>query len=180
MFDIDLRSVTIDDASNIFILIDKNRNILRQWLTFIDDSINVDFTTEYIGRTSLYNPNGDIVYVIEYNHNIVGLIGFEAINNYRKKAELGYWLCPEYQGMGIMKMASSLALKFGFEKYSFNRIEIKCACNNIRSIKIAEYLGFTYEGTERDGELLSDGEFTNVCVYSMLKREYNKKFFRET
>lgn len=173
MFDINLRSVTIDDASDIFILIDKNRNILRQWLTFIDDSTSVDFTTEYIGRTSLYNPNGDIVYVIEYNHNIVGLIGFEAINNYRKKAELGYWLCPEYQGMGIMKMAALLALKFGFEKYLFNRIEIKCASNNIRSIKIAEYLRFTYEGTERDGELLSDGEFTDVRVYSMLRREYN-------
>lgn len=174
MLNVGLRTVTIDDAQDIFILIDKNRTILRQWLTFIDDSTSVDFTTKYIGRTSIYNPNGDIVYVIEYNDDIVGLIGFEAINIYRKKAELGYWLSPEYQGKGIMKMAALLALKLGFENHSFNRIEIKCASNNIRSIKIAEYLGFTYEGTERDGELLSDGQFTDVRVYSMLEREYIK------
>jgi len=55
-----------------------------------------------------------------------------------------------------------------------NRIQIKCASGNIPSKKIPQRLGFSLEGIERDGELLSDGKFTDLEVYSMLKKDFRK------
>lgn len=170
--EVNLRSVELSDAYAIFSLINSNRIKLRQWLTFVDATQNVNYTKSYIEGTRIYNPIGDIVFVIEYCNTIVGLIGFEAINLYRRKAELGYWISPEYQGKGIMTQAVSIALRYGFDSFSFNRIEIKCAVGNVKSNRIAEKFGFTFEGTERDGELLSNGDFVDVRVYSLLKKEY--------
>lgn len=172
MAKVTLRFVRIEDADAIFKIIDSYRSNLRQWLTFIDDTSSVLFTKDYIKTTNQYKRGGDIVCVIEYNNVIVGLIGYESINIYRNKAELGYWLSPEYENRGIMTTAVFNMLKMGFNEFNFNRIEIKCALDNIRSYSIAEKFLFNLEGIERDGEKLSNGEYTDVRVYSMLKRDY--------
>lgn len=169
-----LRSITTADSKVIFSVINQNRSYLRRWLTFIDDTINEDFTLSYILKTSSYKKGGDIVFVIENDGLPVGLIGYESINNYRKKAELGYWIFPAYENKGFMNQAVSLALKIGFCELSYNRIEIKSATGNIKSWILAEKHGFFFEGIERDGELLSTKEYTDVKVYSLLKREFIK------
>jgi len=127
---------------------------------------------EYIKSAQPYNSDGDIVFVIESNDEIVGLIGFQSINMYRRKAELGYWISPEHENRGIMSRAVADLLKVGFMEYKFNRIEIKCAVENKKSSAIALKFGFTLEGIERDGELLSDGKYADMAVYSLLLREY--------
>lgn len=172
MTNVTLRFIRTEDADDIFKIIDSYRSCLREWLTFIDNTKSASFTQDYIKTTSQYKKDGDIVCVIEFNKIIVGLIGYEAINVYRRKAELGYWLSPEYENRGIMTIAVLIMLKRGFYELNFNRIEIKCAVNNIKSISIAEKYLFNFEGIERDGEKLSNGEFTDVRVYSMLKREF--------
>jgi ribosomal-protein-serine acetyltransferase len=53
-----------------------------------------------------------------------------------------------------------------------NRLQIRCAVANYSSKKIPQRLSFTFEGIERDGELLSGGVFTDLEVYSLLKSEF--------
>jgi ribosomal-protein-serine acetyltransferase len=55
-----------------------------------------------------------------------------------------------------------------------NRIQIKCANGNIPSKNIPKRLGFILEGIEREGELLCDGHFTNLEVYSLLCKDFYK------
>lgn len=59
---------------------------------------------------------------------------------------------------------------FAFDDLGMNRIEIKCAVNNFPSRRIPERLGFRLEGIERDGELLANNIFTDIAVYSKLKK----------
>ena len=65
-------------------------------------------------------------------------------------------------------------IDYAFNKIGINRIQIRVAIKNIPSRSIPERLGFSLEGIERDGELLVDNQFTDIAVYSLLKREYNK------
>ena len=46
---------------------------------------------------------------------------------------------------------------------------------NQPSNAIPQRLGFTLEGTERDGELLSSGEYMDINVYSLLRKELELK-----
>jgi ribosomal-protein-serine acetyltransferase len=55
-----------------------------------------------------------------------------------------------------------------------NRIQIRCGTMNLSSRKIPERLGFMLEGIERDGELLSNGIYTDLAVYSLLKKEWKQ------
>ncbi len=48
-----------------------------------------------------------------------------------------------------------LFCQWAFFEKDFNRIQIRCAVGNQPSNAIPQRLGFTLEGTERDGELLS-------------------------
>jgi len=52
-----------------------------------------------------------------------------------------------------------------------NRIQIRCAVGNYPSNAIPQRLGFKFEGTERDGELLSSNQYTDINIYSLLKKE---------
>lgn len=169
---ISLRPIEIKDGVSIYNIINRNRVYLRKWLTFIDDTKSSECSIDYIKNTASYKEGGDIIYVILFEGTLIGLIGFESVNKYRKKAELGYWISPEYEGMGIMSYSVGELLRIGFSVLGFNRIEIKCAIGNIRSSAIAKRFNFYFEGLERDGELLSDGSYVDVKVYSLLLREY--------
>lgn len=56
-----------------------------------------------------------------------------------------------------------------------NRLEIKCAPENLRSRQIPIKLGFKLEGVEREGEKSADGLFNDLEVYSLLKNDFPQK-----
>lgn len=167
-----LREINIADTQSIFQIIDAYRDELREWLTFIDSTISDMDTLNYIKSVSPYNSDGDKVYTILYNEKIVGLIDIENIHICNNKAEIGYWLSPEYQGKGIMRKSVMSLMHYAFTHLEFNRIQIKCAVANHKSNNIPLKIGFKHEGIEREGELLSSGKYTDLNVYSMLKHEF--------
>ena len=62
---------------------------------------------------------------------------------------------------------------YAFNTLELNRVEIRCAEDNLKSRAIPERLGFTKEGIIRDGELLNHG-YVDSVVYGILKREWSK------
>jgi ribosomal-protein-serine acetyltransferase len=60
-----------------------------------------------------------------------------------------------------------------FSYLEMNRIQIKCAVGNQRSINIPKRLAFRFEGIERAGEWLND-RFVDLEVYSMLRSDWIK------
>ena len=49
-----------------------------------------------------------------------------------------------------------------------HRIEIHAAADNLRSRAVAERLGFTLEGTMRDGHRKPDDTYVDQMVYGLL------------
>jgi len=71
----------------------------------------------------------------------------------------------------ILHFAFGLLLAYRILHFTFDllhRIQIKCGTGNIRSKKIPQRLHFQLEGIERDGELLSGEQFTDLETYSLL------------
>lgn len=64
-------------------------------------------------------------------------------------------------------------LHFAYNELDINRVQIKCAVGNIPSKNIPKRLGFKFEGIERDGELLVDNQFTDLELYSFIKKDIN-------
>ena len=104
---------------------------------------------------------------------MVGLISFKDIDYLEKKTEIGYWISKEYQKKGIVTQSVKAICNFGFTKLGLNCITIKAATNNTKSNNTPQRLSFTFEGTEKNGELLSDGTYTDLEVYQMYSKDFN-------
>lgn len=167
-----IREATLDDAAIIWQTIYDNREYLRTWLPFVDGLKDVADEEEFL-KTQLAAPyeERNIVFVIGQGNELCGLVGFVTTDNVNHRTEIGYWLIPGYQGRGVMTRCVRHLCRWAVRERGMNRIQIRCAAGNHPSNAIPRRLGFTLEGTEREGELLADGKYTDIRVYSILKAE---------
>ncbi len=167
---IQLVRLTLDDADDIFRAINENRDSLRVWLPFVDYSKTVEDSVSFVEHT---RQSGEQVFVIRMDSNFTGLIGLKSIDNANKKAEIGYWLVPAYEGKGLVTRSCLKIIEYAFEELKLNRILIQVAVENRKSRRVPARLGFLEEGVERDGELLVSG-YTDIVRYGLLKREFDE------
>ncbi|NLK44790.1 MAG: GNAT family N-acetyltransferase [Tissierellia bacterium] len=171
--DIELRLLDIHHAEEVFNSIDSCRDHLRRYLPWVNSNKSVADTRDFIeGSKEKYAANKGFDAGIWYKDEFAGIIGFHSINRSIKEISIGYWLNERFVGKGIMTKACKVFIDYAFNIYKLNRVEIRCAEDNLKSRAIPERLGFTQEGIIRDGELL-DGKFANCVVYGLLKREWN-------
>jgi len=100
-----------------------------------------------------------------------GAGGFNDLDKFHKKAEIGLWLLKEYWGQGILKEVMPLLFKQGFTTLGLNRIEGYVVSENSKCKRALDKINFTYEGTFREFEI-KNGEKINIDSYSILKREW--------
>jgi len=172
--DITLHKVRIKSAKEIFDCIDGSRDYLREWLSFVDQTKSWEDTKIYI--RSIKEERGalkTLVFEVRHRDKIVGLIGLKDIDLMNNKAEIGYWLIKEAVGKGIMTRSCTALLNYAFDQLKLNKIWIRCAVENTRSCNIPKQMGFSFEGIERQGELIN-GKYHDLKVYSLLRKEWKR------
>jgi len=176
--DLHLEEIKLSHAGLVFEVIERDRNYLRRWLPFVDQTRRIKDTERYI-RTIL-SPSlrkQNCVYTIWYRGEFAGLAGYKDTDLINHKSEIGYWLTEKLQGRGIMTRAVRKLVDFGFRNMQLNRIQIRVAVGNARSAAIARRLGFESEGIERNGEYHTDRYF-DLEVFSMLKSEWKDRLIQ--
>ena len=170
--DYTLREALLEDASVIWQAIDSHRDYLVTWLPFVAHLKREEDEEAFLaGVLAVPYAERNLVFIIEKDGEFCGLVGFVTTDLDNHRTEIGYWLLPEYQGKGVMTRCVDLLCRWAVENRSMNRIQIRCAVGNRPSNAIPCRLGFTPEGKERDGELLASGTYTDIQVYSILKKE---------
>ncbi len=167
-----IEPVKLSDAEIVFGTIHRDRNYLRTWLPFVDQTRSKEDTTRYI-NSLLSEPEigKNRIYSIWADGEFAGLAGFKDIDPVNHKAEIGYWLAENMQGKGIMTRTVKKLIDFGFRNLKLNRIQIKVAGGNLKSIAIPVRLGLVREGSERNGEFHTDRYF-DLEVFSILRNEW--------
>ena len=82
-----------------------------------------------------------------------GAIGFNNLCYKHNKAEIGYWLLPEYWGRQIMSNAIALVCDYAFKVLKIHRIEALVECENKISKRLLDKASFNLEGTFVDYEI---------------------------
>lgn len=166
---IKLKSASLDSVPDIFNTLNAERDYLRTWLPFVDKTLKEEDTLAFI-QQALSQENTP--FCIYYRNKFAGLVGFNNMDTINKKIEIGYWLSPHYEGKGIITMSVKELLMYAFTELDMNKVLIKAGTENHKSRKVAQRLDFTLEGIEREGELLVDGQFTDLALYGILKKEF--------
>lgn len=158
-------------AGELFNLIDRNRDFLKQWLPWLDTVTKPSDTKDFIETQLLRFQQGEALHVtIFYQGKIAGVLGYNRIDLVNGIGHAGYWLAQKYNGKGIMTESVKDLIHLGYEYYSLNRIEIRCVVDNHKSRAIPERLGFRQEGIIRRAEKVY-GEYLDHVVYGLLKQD---------
>lgn len=97
----------------------------------------------------------------------MGVVAFYFYKPEHKKAEVGFWLFPQYWNKGIVSEALQAVIDYCQTEKGIHRLEAFVEEGNTASSRVLEKAGFVYEGTMRDCEI-KNGRFISLLVYALL------------
>lgn len=127
----------------------------------------------FIKRTHQGSGDGSLLewgVVNKADERLIGTCAFSGWDKAHKHAEIGFALHRGYWGNGYMKEALGVFIPFGFEQFSFHRIEADADPRNIASITLLEHFGFKREGYLRE-RYHQNGEIQDAVIYGLLRSE---------
>jgi len=170
----ELCRVRLEDAEELFAVIDRNRDRLRQWLPWVTPEYDLEGARQFISTaTGEMTDHKGLTLIIRHRGSICGAIGLHRILGRSKNTEIGYWIDAAHEGKGLMTAACRAVITEGFDAFGLHRIEIRCATWNHRSSAIPRRLGFVEEGILREAEWLHD-RWVDLRVFSMLAQDWAK------
>jgi [ribosomal protein S5]-alanine N-acetyltransferase len=99
------------------------------------------------------------------NSEFIGAVGLYYINQAHRKGEIGFWLLPEYWGLGIAAEVIPPVCNYGFKSLNLHRIESIVESENISCKKLMTKIGFDHEGTMKECEI-KNGRFISLEVFA--------------
>lgn len=119
------------------------------------------------------NQSYKFVIVVKETNEIIGSTSFLDIAENHKSVEIGStWITPKYWRTDINTNCKYLLLKYCFEEWELNRVQIKTGHENIRSQKAIERLGATKEGILRNHMIRKEGSIRHTVMYSIIKEDW--------
>lgn len=169
-----LRLLEPRHAQALFGLIDRNRDHLSRWFSWVEQTKTAEDSRTFIGaQLQSFAQGNSFDLGIWLEGKLVGSIGFHYVSHEFRCTEIGYWLSEERRGRGVMTKACRYLCGYLFHELGLNRIEIRCAETNTKSRAIPERLGFTLEGKLRQMGYTREGLVDHV-VYGLLADEWRE------
>jgi RimJ/RimL family protein N-acetyltransferase len=85
--------------------------------------------------------------------------------------EIGYWVRSDEAGKGICTEVAARVLEIAFEELGLHRVTLRIAVGNRASERVAEKLGFAFEGTLRH-EVRVAGQWLDHTSWGLLDSDW--------
>jgi ribosomal-protein-serine acetyltransferase len=163
-----LRLLKEEDAEELSLRVDQNRDHLRQWMPWLDETDTLNFI-----RRSLESATAgtQYSYAILLGGELVGVLSFDNLEKMNRCATMGYWLAKSKMGNGYMTAAVKALVSAGFQQLELNRIQARVATGNYPSQAVCDRLGLKKEGVLRQAEWLYD-HYVDLTMNSVLRSEW--------
>ena len=162
----------IDDAEELFSVVESNRAYLREWLPWLDQTNNVDDEISFISMSlDEYEKREGVVYAIRLGGRIIGTIGLNWIDWGNRGCGVGYWLSEGHTGQGIVTRCCIRLMEHCFDDLGLHRFVLEVAVDNHESRAVADRLGMRLEGITKDREWLYD-HYVDAVLYAITAPEW--------
>ncbi len=161
-----LRQFTPDDTEKVFEGL-SHPEVIKYYGVHFD---SLEATKEQMTWFADLEKNGTGIWWAICRKGDGQFIGAGGLNNLEKdhqKAEIGFWLLPDYWGQGYMQEAMPLILDYAFNALKLHRIEGFVESNNENCKRAMAKLHFVHEGTMQDCEM-KDGHFVSLGIFAKL------------
>ncbi len=170
---IKLVPVALSDANALAALIARNVSHLQ---TFMPKVVGLGTTASATSYLTSVIEKRELSQVLEWhivqNGVLCGAVRLNHIELACSKTSIGYYVGADFQGKGLATASVRAVIAYAFEHLGFNRVELRCATGNRASQRVAEHLGFSWEGLLRQAEFVNS-EYLDHFVYSILREEFD-------
>ena len=102
---------------------------------------------------------------------VLASVGLHELNSRDRSAELGFWAAPWARGTGVVTHASRVVCRWAFESGVTDHIRWIAGIGNEASLRVAQKVGFTIDGSLRSRIRLGDGTRHDALHGSLLPGE---------
>jgi ribosomal-protein-serine acetyltransferase len=161
-----------EHAEEIFAVVDRNRERLRERLPWLDQNRSVEGTRAFARLTlERFARRQGVTCVIRHRGALVGVIDLHELDLINRGTRIGYWIDGAHEGRGVVTRATAALIAHAFRDLRLHRVEIRCDPENLRSAAIPERLGFRKDGVLRDAAWQYE-HFVDHAVYALLEGEW--------
>jgi len=114
-------------------------------------------------------------FTIYEGEEIIGQVSFKSIRWFNRKAELGLFIKPEFQGKKYGLKTLEAMMEHAFGNLNFYRLEAEVIEYNEKAQKLVEMMGFTLEGRLRQAKYF-EGKYYDILRYGILKHEFDVSY----
>jgi RimJ/RimL family protein N-acetyltransferase len=151
----------------------KVRHFFRGPIPIIFENMKQRFENPPIGK---FKDFVNFTIIHKKDQKPIGVCGLNRINWVNQWANAFIYIGEiEYWGKDIATETVQLVLQYGFEELNFHKISGRVAVENVGSWKVAEKVGFTFEGVIKD-DFYKDGKYVDTKNYGFLKEDWEKKY----
>lgn len=143
--DIYLRLLALEDADELYELIDADREHLQTFQRWTRDVTRESLTKTISDNLEKAAADEWLQYRIMFRESsgdrIIGNITFYNHDAVHNVANLGYWIAQPYEGKGYVYAAAQTALAYAFKEWGVRKVVLVIDAENERSEHLAEKLG---------------------------------------
>lgn len=164
-----LRLVPTSDehAGGLWHAIEHSLPELRRWMSWASSSSSRAVSEYAAGCEKSWQEGTGWDWVIFFEGQVAGAIGLNRFDEMWRSCNVGYWIRSDLAGCGLATEAGRAVVDFAFEEVRVNRLELVADVDNAASLRVAEKLGFRFEGTKREGASL-EGRGVDVHLFGLL------------
>ncbi len=159
-------------SDELYSLIEKNREYLSQWVSWPEHYHSTEDVCSYT-RECLYRfaEDGNPLCGIMFQGELAGTVDLLSVDKSSRSTSIGYWIAEEFQGKGLVTNAAQVIINHAFSCLNLNRIELTAIPENLRSLRVAQRLGFKHEGTLYQIVKANDG-YKDRELYGLLGEDW--------
>ena len=118
---------------------------------------------------NMYNEGSGISWMMVDKQTVekMGIISIYYYKPQHNKAEVGFWLLPEYWNKGFATEALKAVIEYWKTEKDLHRLEAFVEEGNTASSKLLEKSGFCCEGKMKDCEI-KNGKYISLRIYALI------------
>ena len=169
--EITLRAWRETDVDNALEIVLRNREHLQTFMRWMTPDYSAKSAKKFITEGIIKRlQRENLGLAILRGETLIGSIGFVHFDWEARKTEIGYWIDKDQEGRGVITRSCRALIEYAFDELHMNRVEIRCAVENVRSAAVPERLGFKKEGVLRKAEMIH-GKLYDFNIYGLVAED---------
>jgi RimJ/RimL family protein N-acetyltransferase len=144
---------------------------LHKWMRWAEDRDaftpeSMEIRNRHVMASFIMREGIELIGVEAATGTAVIWCGLHDIDWQGRQCETGYWVRTSVQGQGFATEAANALVRYAFGALGMLRIGLTHSGGNEASRRIAERLGFSFEGIQRGANILPGGKYVDRYCYA--------------